>query len=862
MDQVLGQLKWQGVLDYMDDTIVYAKTEDELVKRTRRVLGTFREAGLQLNPLKCSWGVNRLEFLGHVVENGQLLPDPKKVQAIKDMIPPTNVDELRSFLGLTGYVQKFVPFYPNVCAPLYQLLRKKVDWTWTTKEQLAFDTLREALMSEPVLSIFDPELETVLLTDASNYAIGAVLKQRKYADDGTFVELTVGYFSRTLKAAERNYCTTDRECLAIVEAILFFDHYLDKRKFTVITDHCALQYLARVKQAKSRLLRWALLLQCRDYTIEHRPGRKHCEPDCLSRLLPKFMADMGIKDELVELTREEVMSCSTSIAKKPSSSSTIIKTMVNDQTNFKSGPRWPIEKITRKESTENDAQLSLRIDAIKSAQEKDPFCNYIYSLFNSKELGPSDMQMLDQYVLLDGRIYRKLKAKKEKNIKTEDSSSSNTTTIKISEDEREMFRILVPVAYRSELLLSYHDKNGHPGQKTTVVDLRTKYYWPRMELDVVEYVRSCELCARQKDDKTGPAPMVSIGGHTPIELCPPFTRVAIDVVHVTTPGKYGHKYIVTCTCLTTKFSVAAYFSNQRVTTIVNFLERSVFLVYGHPKEITQDNGTNFRSELYQKVLDELQVRRQYTSGYRPQANSNVERLQGTLKQIIHLMVDDTGKNWVDMLPYATWAYNTHRHSITGYSPYYLVFGSQPKQLFDILQDVPNLVQRSIDEKNLSAADITARRLLNARLEAIRRIVKLGEQREVKANVHRKPTNYAPGDQVLVLKKVRPVGETTFTWTPYEDGYVVLRSHRENNYVIRHKNWPAERTELIHADRLRRSFARWTTNPDIIIPAITSTSRPDEVIETNGQQTNEKKVINTEKRGRQRKRPTYLDDYID
>lgn len=777
MNHILRHLLWEGVLCYIDDVVIYAGTQKELYERFEEVLKLFELHDLQINLNKSRHGLTRLEFAGQVVSNGKVYPDPKRVDAIDRMVAPSNISELRSLLGSLGYVTKHIESFAKHAAPLHQLLRKNVEWQWGEDQQKAFDHFKQCLKNEPVLNIYRPDYYTVILTDASAYAIGAVLKQRPTENDRES-EVTCGYYSKTLNKPQKNYCATDRECLAIYEAIKNFYPYLHGRQYTIITDHCALKYLMKAKLCSDRLLRYALLLQAQDFKIEHQSGKLHCEPDCLSRLLPKFMEEMKIKDTAVDLLDNELATCSVRV------------TIQNNSNTVKK----------KREKIESDQQFQVRMDLIQTAQLADPFIIYIRSVLESTTLQPSDANLLDSYVMINNRVYRRV----QKEFADPGSSTKLVT--------KDSYRLVVPRALRLELLNAYHDINGHPGQKVTTSDLRLRYFWPNMEMDVIDYVRSCTTCNQIKANHTGPAPATSINKNIDAEdLIEPFTRVAIDVVHVTTgPGKT--KYIVTCTCLTTKYCVAESFNNQLASTIVKFLERRIFLIFGTPRFITSDNGTNFRSSLYASVLKELGVRRLYTSGYHPQANSQVERLQGTIKQVLRLIVNDQEKSWEKLLPYAVWAYNTHVHSVTGYSPYYLVYGHHPKQVIDLKYEFEPPVNSA------SKSTEVAQEMRLARETAIKRIKKIGQETERKLNKTRKPTVYAAGEEVLVLKPIKPPGTCTFDWTPYEEGYTVLRQCQPNNYVLTHKSWKPGQSQIFHADRLRRSHVRSSApTPRIKIP---------------------------------------------
>lgn len=207
---------------YLDDILVSGANETDHLKNLDEVLRRLGEAGLRLKRSKCAFMQKEVEYLGHRVDAQGLHPVEKKVKAVMDAPTPTNVTELKAYLGLLNYYNKFLPNLVTLLAPLHELLRYEVRWSWQKKQEEAFQKSKTLLNSADVLVHYSADRELVLSCDASPYGVGAVLSHKM--DDGS--ERPLGFMSRTLSPAEKRYSQLDKEGLAVIFGIKKFHKYL------------------------------------------------------------------------------------------------------------------------------------------------------------------------------------------------------------------------------------------------------------------------------------------------------------------------------------------------------------------------------------------------------------------------------------------------------------------------------------------------------------------------------------------------------------------------------------------------------------------------------------------------------------
>ncbi|UYV66067.1 K02A2.6-like [Cordylochernes scorpioides] len=275
---ILQKFNIQYALNYFDDIIVFSKDFQDL-QHLDHILNALKQENIKLNFNKCQFFQNEIHFLGYTIKNGTYTPSNANIEAIKKLYRPYNMKTLQSFLGSINVYHKFIPHYAQIRAPLNTLLQKNSPWQWNQEQEQSFQTLKNALMTKPILQLYDPQKPVHIFTDSSMLGVGAILKQ----PDKQGILHPVAYFSRKLHKYERNYAATELETLAIIAAIQRFHPYIHNIHFTLHTDHMPLKWLKTFKNPSGRIFRWSLLLTQYDFDIQHIKGSQNVEADMLSR---------------------------------------------------------------------------------------------------------------------------------------------------------------------------------------------------------------------------------------------------------------------------------------------------------------------------------------------------------------------------------------------------------------------------------------------------------------------------------------------------------------------------------------------------------------------------------------------------
>ncbi|KAI8499504.1 hypothetical protein Bbelb_225550 [Branchiostoma belcheri] len=622
VELLLAGLDWRTCLAYLDDIIVFSRTFQDHLTTLEEVFRRCRAANLKLNAKKCQFARPRVRFLGHVVSKQGIQPDPANTEKVRHWPTPTSTAEVRAFLGLASYYRKFVRNFAHIADPLVALTRKHVRFAWDDACQKAFDSLRAALVTPPVLAYPDFTSPLTLYTDASNTAIGAVLT---HPDD--LGEHVISYASKTLSKQERNWSTYDRELWAIVWSVRHYRSYLAGHHFTVITDHKPLVGLSPKlisHDPTGRRARWAIELSTYQFNITYRAGKSHDNADAMSRRPPTV--------------RDTTPSASINQSGLPGRDPTTTPTA--------EGPTPTVAAAA-------DLDISEVLRWKRHRRGRPPFNDIQHKGRYLKSL----WHQYPNLTVKGGILYRRWRPA-----------------------SRLLHQRVAPRALVPAILREMHNGpfSGHLGPAKTLRRVYIRFYWPGMTQEVKKWCRACVPCAtRATPTPTARAPL------RPIRADRPFSKVAMDITELPT-SKHGHRYCLVVQDFFTKYVNAYPLKRQDAATVANVLFTDFIREHGIPTSLHSDQGRQFEAETMRSLYKALGIEKTRTTAYHPQGDGLVERFNRTLKDMLSKYVSTTGDDWDDHLPHVLLAYNTSVHASTGFTPFFLTHGREANLPADVI----------------------------------------------------------------------------------------------------------------------------------------------------------------------------------
>ena len=773
MEETVADFRDKFALPYLDDVIVYSKTFTEHLHHISQVLRRMRERGLKLNLSKCNFFQPKVKFLGRIVTKDGYRMDEESVEAARSLkeFQPKTVTDVRHVMGLLGYHRRSVQDFSRRAKPITNLLltkdrksevsEKKMKVNWTKECQDALNSLIDSVTEAPFMAYPDFNEEFILHTDASTLGLGCILYQKQQGK-----MRVIAYGSRTLDKAESNYHPSKLEFLALKWAVTerFRDYLGYADHFRVFTDNNPLVYCMETKKMTAYSSRWISELSEYNFTIKYRPGKENTDADCFSRL---------------PLDVESLMDkCSEEVGQDAFRA---IMAGVTLRDSHQEAWRFGVNAVTAKEHSQNEISLQMIADNVMKIKKE--------------QAGDDDIAEMMKLIRAGGKIVpsntdtRELKILKRGAKKL--SISEEGVLVRRNKDKEQ---IVLPKNMRRMVYQNLHVDMGHLGKDKVTQMAKQRVYWPAMEDDIDKFINSSCICIMQRKPPTSKkAELQSIITSLPMEL------ISVDFVKME-KGCGGYQYILVIVDHFSRFAQAYPTKNKSSKTAAQRIYQDFVPRYGIPDRLMSDQGGEFQNKTIEELNQLIGIQQSRTTPYHPQSNGACERMNETLLRMLRALPQNVKTRWPQYVNQLIHAYNCMPHCSTGYSPFFLMYGREPKLPIDLLLTIRDNKQ---DKGNYEKYVEEWKRGMEEAFEIAKS--KSSKRKEAdRSRWNAKPllSTLREGDRVLVQNKERREGTNKLFcyWEP--NVYTVAKVMDENSVVYRVKREDGKgRQRVLHRNML-------------------------------------------------------------
>ena len=772
----------RGLVAFIDDLLIYSNDIEEHRRLVRLVLQRLLDAGMVVGLSKCLFEVPEVTFVGVKISGDGLSIHQDKLSPILAFARPRTKKQLRSFLGMTVQFRQFIPRYSAIVSPLTALTSPKADFAWSPDCDAAFAAIKLAFEAEHFLIPANPQAQFFLQSDASDFALGAVLRQK----DGNGVLRPIAFHSRKFTKEEINYAIYDKELQAILDSFSVWRHWLIDTPIPIEIqcDHRNLTFYRDPQKLSRRQARNAEFLADFNYKLVYTKGSHMHIADCLSRA-PNLSTHQGDPEREVNVRQ---MLPQTAFAESSLDTVTLAPLFPTDDSHIQEPNSVPPVDINGSSPWLSNFGLTAdmetprvpgdEIDAIQNPSMTDHtnWPAHVPTLLRGDSL-PDGIpraylrcleRQQDEFVVKNRRLHRKV-------------------TINGVEAAVPYLAKQARIPQMRQL----HEMMGHLKSDSITQSLQLRYWWPNLKNDLVAFIRACSTCQlHSRFDRPAPNPMYPL---PPPGI--PFHTWGIDFMENLPLTDRGNRHVLDAVCYATKFHVAKAVPDTSAKTVALFIYE-LMLRFGAPQIVISDRGSAFMSQVLQEYLSHQAIAHFPTTPYHPQGNGAIERIHLVLMPIIERMTDGCPNKWDHFLGAANFVMNSRVHTVTGFSPFQLTHGISPRLPGDIS---PLYV---FDFNNESDQVLyTHRELLQLGLNRATALERLQIQADRMAQRHNSRPRvqsqvFAVGD--LVKKRLDPAAKFHPRWTASWSGpYVVAAVGQRDVYYLHTLDGNALRNPVNH-----------------------------------------------------------------
>lgn len=774
------------VYAYLDDIFIFSESIEDHQDHIRQVIERLREAKMELNPKKCDFFSEKIDCLGHIIDDQGIHADSSKMAQILEWRTPRSYHDVQRFLGLVQYIQHFMPNVSVFTAPLSAITRNGHEFMWRPIHEKSFAEIKALAAKTPVLKPINPDLADPIwvVCDASASGVGAFYGQGKSWENCR----PAGFMSRKFKEAQQNYRVFEMETLAILEALTKWEDKLIGRTFTVITDHQSLEFFSKQKHLSGRQARWAEYLSRFDFNVTYVKGQYNIVADCLSRYYTSDLPGETHADHLYVSADQRLDPDGNDL---PYGLNPQLQTMRTEESPGStprpaSPPLEHPEPTTLQECQSPETRTSLHqvmtsadgfLESVRVGYANDPL--FVKIRDNPDQF--SRFRWQDELLYMD-----------------QADGLAVLCIPRATHKSRKLAEIIIDQA---------HHTIGHAGSERTNKYIHKFYWWSTLSKDVSKFCETCGTCQATKPSTQRPPGLL----HPLPVPSRPWESIGMDFIGPLPPSPEGYNFIwVIIDRFSSMVHLIALKTSATATELAERYLREVVRLHGIACSIVSDRDPRFTSVFWTEAHRLLGTKLMMSTSFHPQTDGATERANRVINAILRAVIQPDQSDWYDKLPLVEFAINSAVNKSTGYAPFELNYGFIPT-LRGLLDRVPTSFKpgiRHYAEKAqshlLTAHDAIIAARINQTYHANKR--------------RREEPSYLVGDRVWLSTEylAMPKGRTRKLMPKFIGPFTITKADkRTSNYQLDLPDEMKSRHILnrFHVDRLRPCLE----NDDTLFP---------------------------------------------